>query len=506
MKNYTKNYIKIYFWQGLSILLGFLSMFIVTPYISGNKGVFGIYSVCISVSIFLAYADLGFVSAGQKFAAEEYAKSNLESEQKIVGFSGFILFVFVLICSFVFLYLGFNPKKLIPTLNFEEVEIASKLLIILAFSSPIVVLQRITQMIFSIRIDDYIFQRIKILGSIAKITSVLYFFREGVYNIVGYYLFMQIVNFVVSLLALKIANRRYSYNLTHLFRAFKFNKETFDKTSGLAITSLFLTISWVLYYECDNFAIGRILGASDVAVFAIGLTLMSFLRTILGTIFSPFASRFNHYVGLNDPEGLKKSFTKILSFTFPVVVYVIVTIILLMKPLILSWVGIEYYESIKIAKFLVACNILAFIAYPTGILLSAQLRLKEMYLLGGIIPIIYWVGIILTYNKLGLVVFGYFKLLTFIISGIIYLILLLKYLDMSLWKFFNKFILKNIPFLIVLIVVLYFFRDNLQETKNKIGLLKVVSFGGFTALTCLSCTYLLNKDIRIFIMNIIKKK
>jgi len=40
-------------------------MFIVLPYLSTKPDIFGIYSVCISFSIFFAYADLGFIAAGQ---------------------------------------------------------------------------------------------------------------------------------------------------------------------------------------------------------------------------------------------------------------------------------------------------------------------------------------------------------------------------------------------------------------------------------------------------------
>lgn len=67
--SYTKNYIKIDFLQILSILLGFVSMFIVVPYLSSDQTTYGIYSVCISVTIFLSYAYLYFLGAGQKYAA-----------------------------------------------------------------------------------------------------------------------------------------------------------------------------------------------------------------------------------------------------------------------------------------------------------------------------------------------------------------------------------------------------------------------------------------------------
>ncbi|MFA4979141.1 MAG: hypothetical protein WC589_16620, partial [Sphingobacterium sp.] len=58
--SYTINYIKIYLWQGVSVVLNFLSMFVVIPFLSSNPQLYGVYTICISTSIFLAYADLGF--------------------------------------------------------------------------------------------------------------------------------------------------------------------------------------------------------------------------------------------------------------------------------------------------------------------------------------------------------------------------------------------------------------------------------------------------------------
>ena len=56
------------------------TMFIVVPIITENKILYGVYSICISTSIFLSYADLGFVSAGIKYAGECFAKKDYKNE------------------------------------------------------------------------------------------------------------------------------------------------------------------------------------------------------------------------------------------------------------------------------------------------------------------------------------------------------------------------------------------------------------------------------------------
>ena len=67
INSYFKNYIHTYLWQSIALILHFFSFIIVIPFISENKEIFGIYSVCVSISIFLSYADLGFVKTAQKY-------------------------------------------------------------------------------------------------------------------------------------------------------------------------------------------------------------------------------------------------------------------------------------------------------------------------------------------------------------------------------------------------------------------------------------------------------
>ena len=48
MAGYTKKYLLIYLAQGTSMLLGMLSLFIVTPFITSNKEVYGVYAICVA--------------------------------------------------------------------------------------------------------------------------------------------------------------------------------------------------------------------------------------------------------------------------------------------------------------------------------------------------------------------------------------------------------------------------------------------------------------------------
>jgi O-antigen/teichoic acid export membrane protein len=306
-RSYKSNYIKIYFWQGAAFVLRFISMFIVTPYLSKEPTTFGIYSVCISVTIFLGYADLGFLRAGQKYASECFARGERTEEMKFIGFGAFVLFVFAMLCAIVFFYLGFHPEKLIKGLDTTgKVATASNLLFILAAFTPVTVLQRMASMIFDIRLDGYISQRISLGASLITIASVFYFFGNEHYQIVPYFFFSQSINLLVVLICLWLAKRKYQYNLLQLFRFINFNAAIYRKAKNLAYSGLYVMIVWIFFYELDQLAIGKFLGAEKVAIYAIAFAFATFFRSIYGILFSPFNVRANHYVGNGDDEGLKR--------------------------------------------------------------------------------------------------------------------------------------------------------------------------------------------------------
>ena len=149
-------------------------MTIIIPLISEDKNIYGIYALCISIVSFLQYTDLGFLSAGQKYASEYFALNDMKNEIKMLSFVHFIMFVFLIFCSSLILILSYSPKYIIPDLNQNTKIIASQLFFILALSSPLIILQRYAQSIFTIRIQDDIYQQIELGINLLKISYVFF--------------------------------------------------------------------------------------------------------------------------------------------------------------------------------------------------------------------------------------------------------------------------------------------------------------------------------------------
>lgn len=502
---YSIKYLKIYFWQGAAFLLRFLSLVIVTPYLTKDPSTYGIYAICISVTIFLNYADLGFLRAGQKYAAECCARGERIEEMKYIGFGTFVLLIFSILCASVFFYLGYHPQILIKGLDTtEKISTASQLLIILAGFTPVTVLQRMTSMIFDIRLDSYINQRLSLFASAISIVSVFYFFHGNNYRIVSYFFFTQSVNFLIVMICLVVAKIKYTYDIKQLLKCVQFNTSVYKKVNRLAYSGFYIMVVWIVFYELDQIAIGKFLGAEKVAIYAIAFTFAILFRSIYGILFSPFNVRVNYYVGNNDDEGLKKFCFQLFSLSLPLVVIPTIAIALVARPFIISWVGSAFSESVNLAILFSLIFSLSFISYCASMILVAKERIKEMYIIATIQPIIYWVGIISSYSFLGLISFGSFKLIATLVSEVYYFFILVKFLEIPVKELFQKAIYPIIFPLIFLFLSLLLANQYFPDEKSKVNLLFVIGTTGICIVSSLLILYLTSPEIRSISKNLIR--
>lgn len=504
--SYTFNYLKIYLWQGISILLNLVSMFIVIPRLTNNAATYGIYVVCISANIFLVYADIGFAGAGYKYASERYAQKSLKEEIEIVGFVGFVLSLFVMVFIAGVAMVAIKPELLFRNLNNSlDLRTASNLLLILALFSPTIVLQRMLDIIYGARLEQFIQQRIMIVASVLKILSVLYFFRASHYEVVGYFLFCQATTFAANALCLFVARARYGYAFSALLRAFRFSRHVFEATRKLAFGSLFITVTWILYYELDAFAIARLIGIEAVAIYAVGFTLLSFFRTGFGVLYSPFNARFNHFTGLKDLAGLRAIYLNVVTLTLPLVVFPIVSLILLMKPFVNSLAGNRYEQSVLVARLLILGFVASFITNPTSMLIVAQERMRAIYITSAILPLIYWIGIFLTIRDLGVNSFALFKSVTMFVGGVVSFVITAKFMNIRTGDFLKSVIGPALVPLCVLMLFLTYVGQFLPQEKNPLNVLIVVGVGGLASAIALGFYYLFSRNFRSYTHGVLRK-
>ena len=409
-KSYLMNYINIYIWQALSIGLNFLALFIVSPRLTSDPAIYGIYSICTTLTILLAYADLGFGSAGYKYASESFARDDRQEEMRIIGFVAFVMIFLVGIFIVIILYCSVNPSILIKNLTDpNQFVIAQQLLLILSLSGPLAILQNTIQTIFGIRLEDYIANRIYVLFNFFKILSVLYFFTNTGYNIVGYFLFYYIMTYMAVGINFVLIKRKYKYNFLTLFKACRFSKEYFNKTKHLALNSFISNLIFIFTYELDLVFIGNWAGPILASIYAVALNIQNFCRTLYGALFTPFLARFNHFIGTKDDDGLKQTFYYVLIITLPISIFPVVGLIVFMKNFVLSWVGTNYSDSILITDLLICTNIMNFLTTPTNTLLYSFKKLRPLYVISFGFLFLDWAIILLLFSNINIIAFALAK-------------------------------------------------------------------------------------------------
>ncbi|WP_423147460.1 lipopolysaccharide biosynthesis protein [Rubrolithibacter danxiaensis] len=498
-----KQFLKIYLWQVISLLSGFATMFVVTPFLASNQNYFGIYSFVVSLNLFLSYADFGFLTAGVKFASEAYARNDREEEEKVLGFVFFIMFLVFCLFGLLILFLAFNPQHILKGLSTTtDLNLAKNLFLVFVFSLPVLIAHRSLQLIFNIRLHDYLYQRVFSLLNLLKILMAFYFFRNGGYHIVEYYLFTQVITLVSVLIGGILAIKYFGYNFIALIKAVKFSPEIYSKSKKLAFNSLFVTISWILYYEMDSLVIGKFVGLKEVAIFNICISVMMLSRSLYSIIYNPFTAKFNHFIGRDEMNKFTLAYNKILMIGLPFSVIPTTVLILTMKSFIYTWVGVSYRSSIPIITIMFASYYYTFLSNPTSIAMVAMQRIRGLYLSSALLPLIYWIGIASTFNYLNLMAFGLFKFLAITVSATLYFYYSQKMFFINWKRFFSRSILPSLATIVILIFFNFIFKENLPTTKGRLELLQYLGFVLLYFIIGIMSYYLLSKDFRKLVKEI----
>lgn len=491
------NFLKTYLWHALAISLRFLSIFVVAPYIAKDVATFGIYTICMSVTLLLNYADLGFMRSSQKYAAESYARGRREEEIIYIGFGSFVLFVFTVLCALVFTYLSFNPKLLINGFSSaDDFLVASRLLLILAIFTPIAVLQRIVFAIYDIRLEGFIPQRVFICASLITLSTVFVFFGNGNYQMVAYFLSSQLINMCAIFICLYLARQRFNYSLMALISRIRFSNVVYIRTKKLAISGLYVMLAWLIYYEFDAIVIGKLLDAENVAIYSIGFTFAVLFRVIYGVYFSPFMTRANHIVGYGDDNDLRAFLLKTLLISAPFVLLPTLAIALVAKPFIVSWVGERFIKSADLAVYFALMFTFSFVSYITTIMLVAKVRVRAQYIVATFQMIAFWVGVFATYSSLGVMSFAIFKFITTFLAEVFYFFILARFLEVPPKILLLKLFRTSFPSLLVLICFLLVTRVYIPIEMSKSNLMIIVFVVAVGLLLSFAVEYLFNPNVR----------
>lgn len=291
--------------------------------------------------------------------------------------------------------------------------------------------------------------------------------------IVEYYLFYQVINLGVVAVALLYARKRYNYGFRDLLSAFRFDREIFDKVKYLTGTALIMTASMILYYELDQVVISNLLGIEAVAIYAVALSVLQLVRTFCSIVYSPYTSRYNHFVGLEDYEGLTHFVNKMVVMFAPILIVPILTLSLTADPFVISWVGEQYVDSGVLVSFLVLSFILNFVKDPISAYFVATERNSILIKYNLIVPIVFWVGVIALVSTLDTKAFAIMKFVAPGVNVIAYWMLASKDFKARGYNFLNirQMIKSVVPTIIFVAISSWVFSHWMIEEHTKQALL-----------------------------------
>lgn len=502
---FKKQYFSIIFWKSLVYIMGVFSLLIITPQLTSQPKIFGIYTFCASIVIFFSYADLGFIAATRKFAAEYIIKKQLRSEIAITAFSSLIFLSLSLPIAIAIFYFSLYPEIIIADLiNEEERKIASSLLLILACFFPVLILQRVIQIIYSVRLEDYHVFKFEIISIFLKIISIFYFFSNGNYQIVEYFLFCNVLNLINLLVLGFLASKRYNYDFIFFVKSLRYRKSIYDKVAKLAYNSLFVSLMWLLFYEIDILIITSLSGALAAAHYAIAFNIINILRNILGTIYYPFTVKFNHLF-ISNKEKLKEMLYTILKIGSYIIIPGLTVIALYSKPLIISWVGNDFISSVLILQLLVISYFFYPISTPIGAILITKLEMKILYINSFIIVMVQYLGLWVFYKSGDVsLVLASLKIIGAGFASILLIKYVIQYLRISILSFVTKVLLLPILLSLIFTIISLKFIDNFEYSLGLGSLFIAVLCVIISYLFIVGLLFLLDKSFRTDLYRIIK--
>jgi len=289
-----------------------------------------------------------------------------------------------------------------------------------------------------------------------------------------------------------------------LASTFRFDKDVFQKVKGLTGASLIITLSTILFYELDQVVISNVLGIEAVAIYAIGLSVLQLVRTFCSIVYSPYTSRYNHFVGLNDYAGLTNFVNKMVILFAPVLIVPILTLSLSAEPFILSWVGEQYNASSVLVSFMVLSFIYNFISDPISQYFIATESNHVLIKYNILLPLVYWIGIVSLISFLSIKAFAIMKFISPLVIVISYWYLISVDYKKRGYRFLNlgTLIKAVVPTVLIVILSSWLLRSLMVYEYSKVALFRNIFYMGLSVIIsmCLSVpfNYELKNEARNF--------
>lgn len=311
---------------------------------------YGTYQLVYSVISYLSILSLGMTGAYNRFYYRYKVKKDEESIAKL---NGLFLVVFLFI-SFVSIICGVVIHSNIEIvlgdkLLKEEMELAKHLMVYMIFNMALTFPASVFDCYVSAN-EAFIFQKLLIIvqGIVGPfVTLPLLFNGYGSVGAVFVTTLLTVIKFIVNV----------NYSLKTLQMKFKIGMVDWRLLREIIYFSFFIVISQIveiINWNIDNFLLGRMVGATSVAIYGVASQINNLYMQLSTAVSSIFSPQVNQIVAKNnDNRELNSLFIRVGRIQFIILLFILLEFALIGRSFIILWVGEEYIESFMITLVLI---------------------------------------------------------------------------------------------------------------------------------------------------------
>ena len=306
------------------------------------------YGLYVLVTSFLAYftVDYGLWQAVNKLVVEYHSNGDFKREHHVVNVASSIYLIIDVCVAAVLLVMFFYIDDVYSNLSSDESSLFKKLFIIASgfalASFPFIFLKGVF-MGREFFVQTKYFDIAKRLGVIA-ITVILLLCDFGVVSLV--------IAFGIVPLMVCIAEYVFLWKKGFRIRPVRIDKDSARAILGLSLWLFLVVVGEMFIINIAPSVLARYANTTQIAIFAIGLTLYNYVYSFAGAINGFFLPRVYKLKKEKDKEGVLRISSIASGFQMFVVGFFIMGIVCIGEEFINLWVGPDFNSSYTVAWIL----------------------------------------------------------------------------------------------------------------------------------------------------------
>jgi O-antigen/teichoic acid export membrane protein len=337
------------------ILFNILAGLIYTPWMINKIGRSD-YGLYVLVTTFLTYfvVDFGMWQAINKIVCSYRAENKNDSVKDVIGqaFKIYLCVDIVIIIILFIVYFKINDIfiKLTPEelIKFKNVYILAAIASVLSF--PLNFIQGIMsayEYFIQMKLFDFIS---KIL--VIALTITCLFLGLGLYSLV--------IAFGYIPLIIKLTEVIFLYHRNVKCNIRYHNWNLVKSIIGLSVWLFVIVLAELFINNISPSILARYSGTEEIAVFAIGLTIYSYVYSFAGALNGLFLPKISRYTAIGDKTSIESLTFKIERIQLFILGYIILAIFLTGKSFVKAWMGNNFIQSYYVAILLLLPGIIVF--------------------------------------------------------------------------------------------------------------------------------------------------